>query len=102
MAKSVLVERVLHSSREAFYELSAMSEHALAYSEEPLEHRMLVNYEAAGLSSDFQSCLLRSLLSEGRVRYETVANSGRAPGSPHRARGPTGLIVTTTAVRLRP
>src|SRR5829696_4361125 len=71
--KSVLVERTLSFfPADAFYELSAMSEHALAYSEELLEHRILVLYEAAGLSSDFQSYLLRSLLSEGRVRYETV------------------------------
>jgi len=102
--KSVLVERVLRFfPGSAAYELSAMSEHALAYSEEPLDHRMLVLYEAAGLSSDFQSYLLRSLLSEGRVRYETVEKTAEGL----RARliereGPTGLIVTTTAVRLHP
>ncbi len=49
-----------------------MSEHALAYSKEPLAHRFLVLDEAAGLEGDFASYLLRSLLSEGCIRYETV------------------------------
>ena len=61
---------------EAYYTLTAMSERALAYSEEPLSNRMLVLYEAAGMSSDFASYLIRSLLSEGRLRYETVEKSG--------------------------
>ena len=29
-------------------------------------------FEAAGLTSEFGSYLMRSLLSEGRLRYETV------------------------------
>src|SRR5206468_1584097 len=56
----------------AYYELTSMSERALAYSEEPLAHRMMVLYEAAGLHGEFASYLIRSLLSEGRLRYETV------------------------------
>lgn len=88
---------------EATFALSAMSERALAYSEEPLSHRTMILYEAAGLSGDFATYLLRSLLSEGRVRYETVEKTGQGL----RARliereGPTGLIVTTTAVHLHP
>ena len=56
-----------------------MSEHALAYSHEPLVHRFLILYEAAGLESDFASYLLRSLLSEGCIKYETVEkDKGRA------------------------
>ena len=49
-----------------------MSERALAYSDEPLRHRFLVLYEAAGMEGDMQSYLIRSLLSEGRLVYETV------------------------------
>ena len=49
-----------------------MSEHALAYDQEPLQHRMLVIYEAAGMAGEMQSYLIRSLLSEGKVRYVTV------------------------------
>ena len=71
--KSFVTESVLrHFPPSACYVLSAMSEHALAYSTEPLSHRMLVIFEAAGMSGEFASYLIRSLLSEGRVRYETV------------------------------
>ncbi len=100
--KSYLAERVLAFFPDsAYYALSAMSERALAYSDEPLSHRVLVIYEAAGLNGDFASYLLRSLLSEGRVRYETVEKTaeGMRPRLIERE-GPTGLIVTTTAVSL--
>src|SRR5262249_18964636 len=100
--KSYLCARVLDFfPPRAYYALSAMSEKALAYSKEPLEHRMLVVYEAAGLRSQFASYLVRSLLSEGRVRYETVEKT--ASGLKARLierEGPTGLLVTTTAIKL--
>ena len=71
--KSFLTETVLcYFQASAYYALSAMSEHALAYDREPLQHRMLVIYEMAGMAGDWASYLIRSLLSEGRVRYETV------------------------------
>ena len=87
----------------AFYSLTAMSDRALAYSNEPLQHRHLVIYEAAGMASEFATYLIRSLLSEGRLRYETVekTNEGLAPRLIERE-GPTGLIVTTTSLRLHP
>jgi hypothetical protein len=102
--KSYLTERVLHFFPEsAYYALTAMSEHALAYSDEPLVNRFLVIYEAAGMNSDFQTYLIRSLLSEGKVRYETVekTSEGMKPRLIERA-GPTGLIITTTLTRLHP
>jgi hypothetical protein len=102
--KSFLVEQVLKFFPEnAYYSLSAMSEHALAYSSEPLKHRILVLYEAVSLQSEFASYLVRSLLSEGRVRYETVerTSDGLRPRLIERE-GPTGLIVTTTATSLHP
>ena len=102
--KSYLTERVLGFFPESsFYALTAMSEHALAYSEEPLSYRFLVIYEAAGMNSDFQTYLIRSLLSEGKVRYETVekTSEGMKPRLIERA-GPTGLIITTTLTRLHP
>ena len=71
--KSFLVEEVLKFFPDtAYYALSAMSERALAYSEEPLVHRVLVLYEATALNSELGAYLIRSLLSEGRVRYEVV------------------------------
>ena len=100
--KSFLTERVLRFFPDAaYYALSAMSERALAYSDEPLSHRMLVIYEAAGISSDYASYLLRSLLSEGCVRYETVEKTTEGLQARLIIReGPTGAIITTTALRL--
>jgi hypothetical protein len=89
---------------ESYHALSGMSERTLAYSDQPLSHRVLVIYEVAGMQSELMSYLLRSLLSEGRVRYETVE---KGPDGELRTRtiereGPTGLVVTTTAVDLHP
>src|SRR5215213_613957 len=102
--KSHVVEGVLtFFPKSAYYALTAMSERTLAYSEEPIKHRFLVIYEAAGMSGEFATYLMRSLLSEGRVRYETVekTSEGIKPRLIERE-GPTGLIVTTTAVKLHP
>jgi len=100
--KSHLIQQVLEfMPPSAYYALTAMSERALAYSEEPLQHRFLVLYEAAGLHGDFGAYLVRSLMSEGRVRYLTVekTDQGLRPRMIERE-GPTGLLITTTAVRL--
>ena len=102
--KSFIVERVISLfPPNAVHVLTSMSERALAYGDEPLAHRMLVIYEAAGLASEFGSYLVRSLLSEGRICYETVENTaeGLRPRRIERE-GPTGLITTTTANQLHP
>jgi hypothetical protein len=102
--KSFMVETTLRLfPPQAFHAMTAMSEKAVAYSNEPLKHRMLVIYEAAGMNSEFGSYLIRSLLSEGRLRYETVEKTreGLVPKVIERE-GPTGLITTTTALRLHP
>lgn len=100
--KSYLVEQTLRFlPDEAAYVLTAMSPRALAYSKEPLVHRMLVIYEAPGMDSEMASYLMRSLLSEGELRYETVVSTsqGLEAVQIHRE-GPTGLITTTTAIAL--
>jgi DNA-binding transcriptional ArsR family regulator len=102
--KSYVVERTLSFfPKSAYYALTAMSDRTLAYSEEPIRHRFLVIYEAAGMSGEFATYLMRSLLSEGCVRYETVerTSEGIRPRLIERE-GPTGLVVTTTAVKLHP
>jgi MarR family len=102
--KSYLTEQVLRFfPKSAFYSLTAMSEKALAYSEEPLSHRILVIFEAAGMSGEFATYLTRSLLSEGCIRYELVEKTaeGLRPRLIER-QGPTGLLITTTAVKLHP
>ena len=102
--KSFVVETTLKLfPPAAFYSLTAMSDRALAYSNEPLQHRHLVIYEAAGMASDFATYLIRSLLSEGCIRYETVEKTKDGLVSRLIEReGPTGLIVTTTSLRLHP
>ena len=102
--KSYTVEQVLRFFPDsAYYALTAMSERALAYSEEPLKHRFLAIFEASGMEGDMQTYLIRSLLSEGRIRYEVVEKTsvGMKPRLIERE-GPTGLLVTTTAPRLHP
>ena len=102
--KSFLVKRALRFFPEsAYYELSAMSEKVLAYSTEPVSHRFIVVYEAAGMAGETATYLMRSLISEGRIRYETA----EATKEGVRARvinreGPTGLITTTTRISLHP
>jgi hypothetical protein len=100
--KSLVVEKVLgFFPEEAYHFLTSMSERALAYSEESLAHRFLVLAEAAGMSGEFATYLIRSLLSEGRLRYETVEKTaeGIRPRLIERE-GPTGLVVTTTRIKL--
>ena len=102
--KSFSVETVLRFfPAEAVYCLTAISDRALAYTEAELKHRFLVIYEAAGMMGELASYLIRSLLSEGRIVYEMVERqaSGLVPRRIEKE-GPTGLIVTTTAVRLHP
>jgi hypothetical protein len=100
--KSHLVECVLAFFPDsAFYELTSMSDRALAYLEEPLSHRHLVVFEAAGLESEFASYLLRSLLSEGRIRYQVVEKTGQGMrGRLIEIEGPIGVLLTTTEVEL--
>lgn len=100
--KSYTVEQVLRFfPSEAYYALTAMSEKALAYSEEPLAHRILVLYEAVALSGEWASYFVRTLLSEGHIRYEYVDKRTLKPKLIEKE-GPTGLIVTTTRIKLHP
>jgi hypothetical protein len=102
--KSWLIKKVLElCPSSSYYALSSMSERALAYSDVDLRHRMLVIYEADGLASDFGTYLIRTLLSEGEIRYETVESGkgGLKPKVIHRP-GPTGLLTSTTRISLHP
>ena len=55
------------------------------------------------MASEFATYLIRSLLSEGRLRYETVEKTDEGLVSRMiEKEGPTGLIVTTTSVWLHP
>jgi hypothetical protein len=102
--KSFTVERVLRFvPSEAYIERTGLSEHALAYSREDFQHRHLVLYEAAGMSGDMASYFIRSLLSEGRLRYEFVDKTKDGLQTKLiEKEGPTGLITTTTLPALHP
>ncbi len=102
--KSYTVQQVLEFfPANAYHSLTAMSDRALAYSTEPLVNRFVVLYEAAGMKGQTASYLIRSLLSEGRLRYETVEKTNKGLQAKLIEReGPTGLITTTTLIGLHP
>lgn len=100
--KSYGLKRVLEYFPEsAYYAQTAMSEHALVYDDEPLKHRFLIIYEAPGASAEKMSYMLRTILSEGHVKYKTVekTSEGMKPRQILKE-GPTGFITTTTAHNL--
>jgi hypothetical protein len=85
----------------AYASRSGMSERALVYSEESYEHRILYVAEADGVAGELSAYFLRTLISENRLVYETVEKDGdrlvtRIITKP----GPTGVILTTTRIRL--
>lgn len=96
--KSFTVGSVLKVFPKAtYYELTGMSPKALVYSAECLRHRCLVLFEATGLSEGTSAYFMRSLLSEGVVKWATVKKTpvGNATSLLVKE-GPTGLITTTT------
>ena len=100
--KSSTIDRVLgFFPDEAVVSLSGMSEKFLVYDDQPIKHKMLVLHEAAGMSSEFATYLIRTLLSEGCLRHGTVESTpdGLKPVTVVRE-GPAGLITSTTQVNL--
>ena len=81
----------------AYYQFTGMSERALAYWDADLRHRLLVVFEAAGAEAETASYLMRSLLSEGCIKYMTVdKESGTLAAREITLEGPTGLSTTST------
>jgi len=103
--KSYTVQSALRFlPQEACFTLTSASEKALIYTDEDLHHRMLVLYEADAIAkAGHGAYLLRTLLSEGEIRHETVEKAGKGFATKKITKsGPTGLIVTTTATGLEP
>jgi hypothetical protein len=96
--KNTVVMKVLKFfPRSAYYELTGMSDKALAYFSQPLKHRFLFISEAAGLQEGEGQVLLRNLLSEGYLKKEvTVGKKTKLI----EVEGPTGVILTTTGIKL--
>lgn len=102
--KSYTVEKVLELfPPSAYIARTALSPKALAYSEESFAHRTLVIFEADGIKDGEGAYLLRSLLSEGRIVYETVEKKafGLRPLVINKE-GPANCILTTTRINLHP
>jgi len=77
--KSYTVQNALRFlPQEACFTLTSASERALIYTDEDLHHRMLVLYEADAIAKGGRGAyLLRTLLSEGEIRHETVEKAGK-------------------------
>jgi Domain of unknown function (DUF3854) len=94
---------------EAVIAMTAMSERALIYMEDDFSHRTLVLYEAVALreerektESNLTAYIVRSLLSEGEIRYPVTVKGpdGKMVTKTIVKKGPTNFIVTTTAASL--
>ena len=94
---------------EAHISMTAMSERALVYMQGDFQHKTLVIYEAVALreqreksESNLTAYFLRSLLSEGRIKYEVTVRD-KTEGFITKSivkEGPTNVILTTTATEL--
>ena len=56
----------------AFYEMTAGSEKSLIYLQESLENRIIYIQEREGLSEGVGTAVIKSLVCEGRLKYDTV------------------------------
>ncbi len=97
--KSFLVKSALKLiPPRGYYELSSMSEKALIYADLDFSHRHLILYEEDGLANEGVLYLVRTLISEGEIRYLTTEKSpqGKLVSREIARPGPTGLITTLT------
>jgi hypothetical protein len=100
VGKSHTVEIVLDLfPSESYFGGTSLSPKSLFYSPEDFAHRMLVVFEAAGMADEGLQYVVRSLLSEGRIEHHTVQPGSLKPVHIVKE-GPTGLIITTTRVKL--
>jgi hypothetical protein len=85
--KNTIIEKTLEFFPDsAVHLLTGLSEHSLAYDDEPISHRFIVIFEAAGMTGEMATYFIRSLLSEGRLRYLTVEKT-RPASSPSSSSG---------------
>ena len=94
---------------EAYIAMTAMSERALIYMKDDFAHKTLVLYEAVALreereksESNLTAYIVRSLLSEGEIRYPVAVrgDDGKMVTETITKEGPTNFICTTTATSL--
>ena len=100
--KSFTLKQVAnHFPKNAYVSMTGMSEHALQYGEDDLQHKMLIVYEWRGVKEAGQYAL-DSMLSEGHIEYRTVekGEDARLRESVRTRPGPTGFLTTTTRTKL--
>jgi len=85
----------------AYFAFTSMSEKALYYDDADYRHKMLYVAEAEGMNNQNLDYAVRSLLSEGQLRYLTVEKiNGQMVKREIVKEGPTGMIQTTTRANL--
>jgi hypothetical protein len=104
--KSFTVETVMQFFPEGeIIEFTAISEKALIYSDRDFRHKTIVIYEVVALregnDDDMTSYLLRSLLSEGQIRYDVTERKNGEFGTREIVKeGPVNLVFTTTKTQV--
>ncbi len=89
---------------ESVISFTSLSEKALIYFEGDFDHKILSMGEATGADEQsFQDYLLRELMSEGVLRYQTVQKVGAEMQTIQIVKhGPVSFLVTTTKTLLHP
>ena len=85
----------------AYVNYTSVSARYLAYSDDDLCHRIVVLFEADGLSEGMGAYIMRSLISENRLVVGTVEKdeAGRMTTRKVAKEGPTALFSSTTEAR---
>lgn len=99
--KSYLLDAVLKFFPEASYlDLTAFSEKSLIFTHEDLSHRFVILYEMSAMVEGLSTYLIRSILSEGRIKYliSIKKPDGTMDSMLVEREGPTALLMTTTSV----
>ncbi|MBV8535495.1 MAG: hypothetical protein JO128_07875 [Alphaproteobacteria bacterium] len=96
--KSWLLNRTLELFPARDYELkSGITPKAIAYGQSDLRHRILAIQEASGLQGKEGNMLVRTLISEGLIRWEVTARSRGGMATRQLVRpGPIAFVLTTT------
>ena len=96
--KSWLLNRTLEMFPSDTYEVrSGFSPKAIAYGNSDLRHKILVVQEASGLNGREGNMLVRTLISEGQIRWETTRGTGSSAYADEVKReGPIAFVMTTT------
>jgi hypothetical protein len=89
---------------ESIISFTSLSERALIYTEDDYQHKILSMGEAAGTDEQgLQDYLLRELMSEGALQYQTAQKVGNDIQTIKiEKHGPVAFMVTTTKRKLHP